>query len=593
MNTIDTIYEFIKKDNSINTLNNNEELFLDFYYHYMNIQYNGLKVMEIYKYILSLNLSDDNQNLPYINSKIMDDFNHYIMKITSTPFMKNSKIDDNYIDLIIKLINDYDFFFKYNDSAVLNKLTDRLRFIRDYTSCMMIILNKEFFNLSKENIMLMINYIKNNEYLRNVIDSGLGKNILDKDYIFEYCSRYLFTQEFVNYDSYVDDLLLKSLKSGKVKDEQLVKNIIKKTDIDFLIKVFDSNFSNFVDMLDNISDDKLFKITIINQLINKIEFDDYIFLLDFIIDNRKVNDYLTIEQIDNIITKIINDYPPNLTDKQVLFLLSYKSDEIFKINVKENLKNNNFSDETRKLLVDATIDINSEDVSFEQAIIILDKIFKNEKIDSITCFLALKALIREFLQDNNIKIYLTKNTDCNGSFDDTDDSIRLNLDVINELVNSNSYEGNPEILHILDTIFHESKHFLQFKYFSENASDSEYMQYKEELLCQVNNNYYDNNYLGINYEKEARVVGAKTIYNLLSTYFPYLVKCIEYYKNLALEEERKIYGDKEIFELSDKVSINDAIDKLVLICPSIIKKYPLLQREYNLDGSRKVVNFKK
>ena len=77
MNTVEKLYELIKKDNSINTLKNNKDLFLDFVYHYMSIQYNGLKVIDIYKYILSLNLADDNEFLPYINSKIMDDFNNY------------------------------------------------------------------------------------------------------------------------------------------------------------------------------------------------------------------------------------------------------------------------------------------------------------------------------------------------------------------------------------------------------------------------------------------------------------------------------------------------------------------------------------
>ena len=38
--------------------------------------------IEIYKYVLSLNLADDNEDYPYINSKIIDDFNKYINYIT-------------------------------------------------------------------------------------------------------------------------------------------------------------------------------------------------------------------------------------------------------------------------------------------------------------------------------------------------------------------------------------------------------------------------------------------------------------------------------------------------------------------------------
>ena len=119
------------------------------------------------------------------------------------------------------------------------------------------------------------------------------------------------------------------------------------------------------------------------------------------------------------------------------------------------------------------------------------------------------------------------------------------------------------------------------------VESNSYEQCKEELLRRINTGYYKKNYIGVNYEKEARIVGAKTLSNLLSNYFPYLVNCIDYYSKLAEYEETKIYEDKEIFELSDKVTVDEAIEKLVLICPSIVSNYPLLEREYNLDGSRK------
>ena len=106
MEIVEKIYKLIIEDNSIKTLNNNKDLFLDFYYHHMHIQYDGLKVLEIYKYVLSLNLADDNEDYPYINSKIIDDFNKYINYITTTPFMNKFKCNDAYIELIIlKIMN--------------------------------------------------------------------------------------------------------------------------------------------------------------------------------------------------------------------------------------------------------------------------------------------------------------------------------------------------------------------------------------------------------------------------------------------------------------------------------------------------------
>ena len=595
MNTVEKLYELIKKDNSINTLNNNKDLFLDFVYHYMSIQYNGLKVIDIYKYILSLNLADDNEFLPYINSKIMDDFNNYEQYLLFSPFMNKFKLDDNYIELIIKLINDYSFFSKYEDNTLLDKLIDNHKFIRDYTSSMIVILNSSFFLLSKENIKILINHIKNNEYLKNTINNGLGDCLLDKDYIFEYCSRYLFTNEFINYDSYKDDILLKSLKEGKIKDKELLKRIIKNTHIAYLVEVFDLSISNFIDMLDSISNDDLFKVIMFNQVLTKIiEEEYYTLLLDFIIDDNRVNKYLTKEQIDKIIKKNINDYPTDLTDKQVLFLLNYSDDLILKINIKENLKDNKFSEESKKILIDSTKDIKDYNLSFKSAIGILDGMFKGKKIDSITCFLCMKALIKEYLKDDKIKVYLSRDSNSYGSANYNDYSITINLDHINKLVSYSNYESNPEALHILDTIFHELKHILQFKKMDSSDIDEDtYDEWKEVLLRQISTGYYKKNYIGINYEKEARVVGARTLSNLLNNYFPYLVNCIKYYKDLVLYEQSIIYDDKEIFELSYKVSTNDAIDKLVMISPSIVSNYPLLKREYDLDGNKKNMSVRK
>ena len=67
MNNVDEIYELIQKDNSVNTFVNNEELFRTFYYHHMDLIYHSPKVLEIFKYILSLNLNDENEVFPFIS----------------------------------------------------------------------------------------------------------------------------------------------------------------------------------------------------------------------------------------------------------------------------------------------------------------------------------------------------------------------------------------------------------------------------------------------------------------------------------------------------------------------------------------------
>lgn len=59
METIDILDKLIKSDNSPMTFQNNKELFSQFFLHDMSIRYGGKKVMNIYQYLLSLNLPKD------------------------------------------------------------------------------------------------------------------------------------------------------------------------------------------------------------------------------------------------------------------------------------------------------------------------------------------------------------------------------------------------------------------------------------------------------------------------------------------------------------------------------------------------------
>ena len=88
MNIVDKIYELILQDNTVNTFNNNSDLFQEFYTRFMSIQYNGIKVMKIYEYLLSLNIDEYHETMPYINSKIFGYFNKYEMFLVHSAYDK-------------------------------------------------------------------------------------------------------------------------------------------------------------------------------------------------------------------------------------------------------------------------------------------------------------------------------------------------------------------------------------------------------------------------------------------------------------------------------------------------------------------------
>ena len=90
---------------------------------------------------------------------------------------------------------------------------------------MILALNKGFFDLSNEKILAMSNAIKNNEYLEKTIKEGLGKELMDKDYIFQYAHRYLFTAEFMDDENLENDQLAIALREGKISDYKLLERI--------------------------------------------------------------------------------------------------------------------------------------------------------------------------------------------------------------------------------------------------------------------------------------------------------------------------------------------------------------------------------
>ena len=96
MNTVDEIYELIKKDNSQNTLNNNVDLFIRFYYQEMSMYYGSYKVKEIYKYLLTVDV--DEEIFPTLKSNIFEDFNRYEIQITQAFYMGGFQINDSVIE---------------------------------------------------------------------------------------------------------------------------------------------------------------------------------------------------------------------------------------------------------------------------------------------------------------------------------------------------------------------------------------------------------------------------------------------------------------------------------------------------------------
>ena len=587
METIDILDKLIKSDNSPTTFQNNKELFSQFFLHDMSIRYGSKKVMNIYQYLLSLNLPED---LHYVYLNIFNDFNYYEQYVTQSIYMKTTVANDIYVDMLEELMEYYnilkDYALKYN----LYNLINENQFVRDYTGTMMILLNKGFFKISSENIKKMINYIKDNSYLQNALINGYNDfKFLDKEYIIDYVKRFLINADLI--DNLDNDYLLMAMKRGMIKDKNLFLKILDKININFLDLILDNGASSFVDILEltfpNIND----RIEIFQKFYQKFkEAKEYSYLLTFIVGDKRSKDYVLDEEEKLILNKNCLYYPMYTVDEDIEYFLSTNPQGLLLVNLKENLKKNDWSKEINQKVEKQTQKVRDLCLSPSLVIPLFDLVFKNRtgKLTFIHLFAALKRMIIEYLHDDSVIVYLTHLEGEWGVSAPEDGIIKINVSDVKKMFECNNYEENPEAIHILDTIFHEARHIMQHRLMQkEDMSTEIYEQYKEEVLKSLNVNYYNYNYEETLSEIDARLTGAKMVVNFLKTYYPNMIICIKYYEAIVTKEEQRIIHKKSVLELSESLTVDEALEKIIAVNPKLLDKYPGLLREYEQDGTKK------
>lgn len=587
METIDIIDQLIKSDSSPVTFQNNQELFSKFFLHDMSIRYGGRKVMNIYNYLLSLNQPDA---LHYVYLQIFNDFTYYEQYVTQSIYMLKTEANDLYVDTLEELIAYYNLLKGYALKYNIPNLINENQFVRDYTGAMMILLNKGFFKLSTENIKKMINYIKDNSYLQNVLINGyMDFKFLDQEYIIDYVKRFLINSDLIG--DIDNDFLLMAIKRGRIKDKNLFLKILDKININFLDLILDNGASSFVDILELTFPDINDRIEIFQKFYQKLlEAKEYSYLLTFIVGDERSKDYLSEEEEKLILNKNRLYYPTYTVDEDIEYFLSTNPQGLLLANLKENLKRNDWSKETNQKVREQTKNVSDLCMRSETVIPLFNLAFKNRtgKLTFIHLFAALKRMIIEYLHDDSVIVYLTHLEGEWGTSFPEDGVIKINVLNVKKMFDCNNYEENPEAIHILDTIFHEARHIMQYRLMQKKDMSPEiYEQYKEGVLKSLNVDYYNQNYEETLSEIDARLTGAKILVDFLKTYYPDMINCIKYYEAIVKKEEQRIIHKKSVLELSDDVTVDEALEKIIAVNPKLLEKYPGLQREYELDGTKK------
>lgn len=168
--------------------------------------------------------------------------------------------------------------------------------------------------------------------------------------------------------------------------------------------------------------------------------------------------------------------------------------------------------------------------------------------------------------------------------------IKISEDVVKQMSEKFSYPIN--------TMFHETKHAIQHKNLDDGKMDNafQYRLQKEKILEKEFPKFYEDNYILMLSEVEARIYGSKRQY--------------EYLKELGFNEKIIYHDGIDVFESykenqKEKIDSLDTIkwlrkdengkllyfngifSRLVNSKPELVNKYPILLLEYDSDGARR------
>lgn len=175
----------------------------------------------------------------------------------------------------------------------------------------------------------------------------MGKQSLDRDYIFQYTSRFLFNSEFINQENIENDLLIKAIKEGIFKDKNTFQQIFKNINIYFLLQAFNKNLSLLIDSLEKAFEDDLVKLELFNIVYIKIiEEKEFRIIINFIMHDNRSEKYISVQERKKVINEFSNNYPVEISDEEIEFVLKQENIDHFLINLKNDYKDNKWNEKT-------------------------------------------------------------------------------------------------------------------------------------------------------------------------------------------------------------------------------------------------------
>lgn len=279
--------------------------------------------------------------------------------------------------------------------------------------------------------------------------------------------------------------------------------------------------------------------------------------------------------IENLITLLHSDY--------------FSSDE--KRYLKDKLQKNFFWKDDQVLPIEQAKQLINDDLLNK---IYIDKTLLKSCIQSIIC-----NTLRSKGIDIQNKVFFGNSNKSLGHYNNKHNYIWINDNLLEKYLTPSFGLSNKEILlnkaSLFETVFHEMRHAVQKDKIDNGKFD--YLSYnilKEEIISEYDMDYYKNNYKSIFAESDARkegLLGTLDFLNGLNSDFVQVIKDnIE--SNYIFESQNTIYRNSDKQVSIEKISFIDVSDYLSLLIKGnqkILIDNPILNIEYNIDGTRKSI----
>ncbi len=568
---------------------------------YLDDRKNYISILEENNMFSEQGLNESSANEYKVNNYEQNMFGHSLMLLKSN-FLNLEKED---VIEILQHIDNSDFF-----NSLITKQYDKMNFYEQnliYQYSDTILKMKSIFapdELKNDKMIIEMwnGNVMDNKTLKNIIQNispksfknllGFEEKSSEKGFINDLSSHF----KDVNLSNKNIGIIMKSIIESNEFDSEIAEFL---AEIDIPTDYSQFKNSKHFDAYDWIEETetfeslKSFENNIENAFLPFLPSKYYLKKIDKLNECPDINSHF----VDNLITLLHSDYY-SLEEKTLLtnalkqqnLYNKYITEEDIVFDEKDSIENT--------ILKVKQAYYSGKPIPLELAKNLLnDDLSKKISIDKETLQACIQGVVCNTLLDKGVdiqnKVFFGKSDDANGYDDAFNKSIWLNDSLLEAYLNSQTLIKKTRIF---QTMFHEMRHTIQEDDMDKGKMD--YLTYnfiKEKIIEDYDKDYYSENYTNFFMESDARkeqIIGALGFLNEMNPNFVKVIKDQMEDNYISERENHTIYGDskKKISIGKDNfIDVSNYVGMLIQNNPIILTNNPILNIEYNPNGSKKSI----